>query len=405
MRATRATTTLVCAIAFGSLGVSGCSKEAAAERPPTTVSVGSVTERSYAEGQRYTASIEPDTQVVLAFRASGYVDRITSLKGADGRVRAVQAGDVVKKGTVLAVVRQADYKVKVEEGKTGVDEAKSTLEQSEAQVAEARAAYERAKLDFERATALYASQSMTKPDYDAAKAQLDSSKARLDSAQAQVGVVKAKIAAAAARVDEANIALADTQLAAPMDCVVIRRSVEVGSLVGAGAEGFVVADTRTVKAVFGVPDIAVHTLKPGDALTVTSEALPGRTFGGVVSSVAPAADAKSRVFDVEVSIANGDQALKSGMIASLTVADAPAPASLPVVPLNAVVRSKKNPDGYAVFTVAENLDDAVVTAHEVTLGPVYGSEVVVASGVSLGDRVVVTGATLITDGDHVRVIK
>jgi multidrug efflux system membrane fusion protein len=367
--------------------LSACGSAEMAERPATTVSVGTVALRAVAGGQRYTASIEPDTQVSLAFRTNGYVKRIAQTRGVDGRSRALPEGDFVRRGTVLAVVRQGDYTVKVDQGKS--------------QVAEAEAGYERAVLDFGRAKALYESQSMTKPDYDAAKAQVDMAKAKLDAAKAQVGVVRARVGAASAQVREASLVLQDTALVAPMDCLVLRRTIEVGSLVAAGAEGFVVADTSSVKAVFGVPDVAVSTLAPGKVLTVTTEALPGQVFTGQVSSVAPSADAKSRVFDIKVTIPNPGQALKSGMIASLVVADAAVPEQLPVVPLNAVVRARQNPEGYAVYVV----EDSVVHEREVSLGAVFGGDIVVTGGVRVGDQVVVTGATLVTDGEKVRVLK
>lgn len=383
----------------------GCGGKAMAEKTPTTVSVGAVTLRTVSEGQRYTASIEPNSQVSLAFKTGGYVDRIAQVPGVDGRPRPLQAGDFVRKGAVIAVVRQSDYAVKVDQGKASVAEAQSSLATNEAQIAEANAAYERAKLDFARAEALYASQSMTKPDYDAAKAQLDTTKAKLDAARAQIEVVKAKINTATTHLKEADLVLKDTALTAPMDCLVLQRTVEVGALVSAGSTAFTVADTASVKAVFGVPDVAVHSLEPGDALTVTTEALPGQVFTGRVSIVSPSADLKSRVFDVEVTIPNSGQALKSGMIASLVVEDAAVPEEFSVVPLNAVVRSKQNPDGYAVYVVDGTGDTAVVHAREVSLGAVFGGDVAVTGGVKVGDRVVVTGATLVVDGEQVRVLK
>lgn len=392
------------ALVATSLGSVGCSRTAMAEKPPTTVSIAPAALHVGSGGQRYTATIEPETQLSLAFKTSGYVERISQTRGADGHLHAVQTGDFVRSGTVLAVVRQGDYAAKVDEGKSHVAEAESSLASSEAQVAEAAAAYERAKLDFERASALFAAESMTKPDFDAAKAQRDTTKARLDAAQSQVAVTKARISTASAQLRQADLVLRDTAIAAPMDCVVLRRTVEVGSLVSPGAEAFALADTSSVKAVFGVPDVSVHALKPGDELTVTTEALADRVFRGRVSSVAPSADPKSRVFNVEVTIPNEDQALKAGMIASLVVADAGPPEQFTVVALNAVVRSKQNPDGYAVFVVEDSGDLALVHERQVTLGAVFGSEVVVTGGVKVGDRVVATGATLVQDGERVRVV-
>jgi multidrug efflux system membrane fusion protein len=384
--------------------LAGCGHPAKAERIPTTVTVRTVALHTASEGQRYTATIEPDRQVTLAFKAGGYVESFARVRGIDARLRDVQAGDFVRKGTVLARVRPNDYTIKVDQGRSQLAETQASLTSSEAQVAEAQAAHERARLDFERAEALYASQSMTKPDFDSAKAQLDTARAKLDAARSQVEVVRARIGTARAQLDEASLAVADTALSAPMDCLVLERSVEVGTLVSGGTPGFVVAETASMKAVFGVPDVSVGSLRPGTVLTVSTEALPGESFRGRISNVAPSADPKSRVFDVEVSIPNPRQTLKVGMIASLQVGGIAAPEQFPVVPINAVVRSRQGPEGYAVLVVEGSDDLPVARARDVSLGQVFGGTVAVTRGVSAGERVVVVGASLVADGEPVRVL-
>ena len=92
---------------------------------------------------------------------------------------------------------------------------------------------------------------------------------------------------------------------------------DIGSLVGPATNGFSIADTQTVKAVFGVPDIYINRARIGQRLAITTDALPGQ-FEGRVTAISPAADAKSRVFSVEVSIQNPNNLLKSGMIATLS---------------------------------------------------------------------------------------
>ena len=178
-------------------------------------------------GAKYSASIVPYAQVTLAFQSSGYVDSIRQVKSPSGGMRNIDQGDWVPKGTVLAVVRQQDYLDKVQQAK--------------AQLARAQAEHEKAKLSFDRVSALYASQSATKPDYDSAKAQLDSTTASVSGAQAQIS--------------EANVALAYCSLRAPFDGWLVKRNVDLGSLVGPATNGFTLADTQSVKAVFGVPDI------------------------------------------------------------------------------------------------------------------------------------------------------
>jgi RND family efflux transporter MFP subunit len=403
------------------------------EKPAVPVKVAAV-DLNTADGrdQRYSAAIIPRTEVDLAFRVGGYVDAIQQVRGVDGRVRDLQEGDSISTGAVLARVRQSDYQVKVNqaesqahEARSGIDvskaqyqEALSAIASSKAQLAEAEAAYEKAKLDFDRAQNLFASQSLTKANYDAAKAQFEAASAQVaaarsqvrvieakaDSAKSQIEVIEARSRAAQAVLQEATIPLQDTSLRVPLNGVVLRKSVERGELVSPGKIGFVVADTSSVKAVFGVPDIAVPEMKIGRTLSVESETMPGTELRGEITSVFPAADPKSRAFNVEVTIPNPQSLLRPGMVVSLRVGAQQAAPALPVVPLNAVMKSKSDPNGYAVFVVTEEGGRRLARLRNVKLGESYGNTVAVTEGLMPGERVITTGGALVTDGDQVKVI-
>ena len=98
------------------LVLQGCSSEKKpATPPPTPVVVAEVEQYLGNEGASYSASIVPYEQVSLSFKSAGYVTSILQRQGADGRARNLQQGDFVRKGTVLASVRQADYSHAVEQ--------------------------------------------------------------------------------------------------------------------------------------------------------------------------------------------------------------------------------------------------------------------------------------------------
>jgi multidrug efflux system membrane fusion protein len=257
---------------------------------------------------------------------------------------------------------------------------------------------EQAERDFERASSLFGEKALTKADFDAAEARRKATSARRDAITAQIAAQKARIDGAAAQHKEAGVSLGDTTLVAPFPGVVIAKRVARGSLVGAGSPAFVLADTRVAKVSFGVPDLALAGFKLGDSLTVTAEALPDREFVGRVSSIAGSADPASRVFAIEVSIPNSDQALKVGMVATVTVAGVPDRSPAPSVPLAAVVKSQS---GYGVYTV-DGSDR--VRLQPVTLGAVRGNAVVITAGLNLGQRVVATSGLQLADGEAVKQI-
>lgn len=416
--------------------LTGCrEKSATAETAMVSVKVKTVEMNQANKGVRYSANIEPMKQVELAFRVSGYVDHILQARGVDGRMRDVQEGDIITRGTVLARVRQSDYAVKVRQAESQASEAKSGLESGQAQLADAQSAIASGKaqlaeaeaglgkagLDFDRAKNLFSSQSMTKADYDAARTQFEAAQAKRNAAQSQVSMLEARAAAAGAQIEvlraringsqalvaEAAIPLQDTALRAPMNAVVLQKSVEVGALVSAGKTGFVIADLSSVKAVFGVPDRAVARMQLGAELYVTTESLPGTGFRGRITRISPAADPKSRVFEIEVTIPNPGRTLKSGMIASLEVDPAAlaAPAQpVTVVPISAIVRAHGQPGQYAVFVVEEKGGQQIARSRIVKLGEALGNTIVVLEGVSAGERIITTGATLALDGQAVQVI-
>jgi len=75
------------------------------------------------------------------------------------------------------------------------------------------------------------------------------------------------------------------------------------------------------------------------------------------------------------------------------------------VSLAAVVRSLKRPNGFAVFVPDGDGDPVRVHTQEVELGGTYGNTIAVEQGLKAGDRVVTYGATIIKDGEMVRVMR
>jgi RND family efflux transporter MFP subunit len=355
--------------------LTACKQQNAAETLPLPVHTALVQPVAMGNGAKYSASIVPYAQVTLAFQSSGYVDSIRQVKSPSGGMRNIDQGDWVQKGTVLAVVRQQDYLDKVQQAK--------------AQLARAQADNDKAKLTWDRVSALYASQSATKPDYDSAQAQLASTTASVSGAQAQLS--------------EANVALAYCSLRAPFNGWIVSRNVDLGTLVGPATNGFTLADTQSVKAVFGVPDISMNRVRLGQHLSIITDAFP-QSFAGRVSAISPAADPKSRVFSVEVTIPNPHDRLKSGMIASLALEGSQLPQSVLAIPLSAVVRNPGSANGFAALIAEGGGDTSTARLRPIELGEIYGNMIAAKSGLNAGESVITTGAGIVKNGDKVRII-
>jgi RND family efflux transporter MFP subunit len=361
------------------------------------------------EAAKYSAILTPNAQVDLAFRVSGYIVQLYQTRGADGRVRPLEPGAPVVRGTVLARIRPSDYQAVVDKSRGAQEEGHAGVGTAEAQLVQAQASLAQAELDFTRVSALWEQESITKPTYDASKAKLDIAKAAVDAAKSGIVAAVKRRETAEAQVREAQIALGDTELRAPFDAVVLERRAELGTLAMAGSPAFTLADLATLKARFNVPDFALNDFHPGQSLDLSIDALrdasgSAGSVRGRVLSLAPAADPKARSFEIEVIIPNPGLKLRSGMIATVHgPGDAPAHARLQV-PASALVH---DPTGqrYLVYTIEQNGGRSAAKAIPVEPGPLAGNEVVVLSGLTAGQRIVVMGANLLQPGDPVKEVE
>ncbi len=369
MKASRFLLACACALA-------GCSQRTP-EKPIPAVRVEAVASGTGASGKVvYSAVAQAETTVSLAFRGPGYVTELMSVRTIDGRSRAVGEGDRVRRGDVVARLRDAEYRDKVD--------------QATGQVAAARATAEKARLDFERATRLFATQSITKPEMESATAQRDAT--------------RAQFAAAEAALQEARVGLRDTALVAPIDGDVLKKNAEPGAYMGPGMPAFVLGDVGSVKVVLGLPDVALQGVKLGQPVAVTTDALPGRNFKARVSRIASVADQTTRNFDVEVEIPNPDRLWKPGMIASVEIGGIDPQAAVHLLPLTAFVQGPGGKDAFGVLVVEGDGANALAKLRRVDLGDVVGNRVAVTRGLAAGERVVTVGASIITDGERIEVL-
>jgi RND family efflux transporter MFP subunit len=360
----------------------GCGQPAkSAEKQPIPVKVQEVEARAGSGVARYSGSLEPNRKVEPSFRVGGYVEALGQVAGERGK-RALDKGDFVTKGSLLARVRSSDYVQK--------------LKTAEAQLSEARAQRVLAEEELVRARRLFEGKAITQAELDAKIAKADSARAQVEGATAQSG--------------EVGVSLSDTVLRAPMDGVILSRSIEVGKLVSPGEPVIAIADVKTVKAVFGAPQLLVEKLSVGTELAVyvgaESEAKsPEKLLRTHVSRIAPSADSNGRVFSVEAALPNPEGELRPGSVVSVRIPEARASATELVVPLSAVIRSPKDPQGFSVFVLEGAADRGRTRLRGVNLGEVVGNGVTVTGGLRENERVVTTGASLLRDGGDAVVIR
>ncbi len=275
----------------------------------------------------------------LAFRGRGNdvryataaVDRgdIADVVGATGVLQAVttvQVGSQVS-GTIKDLL--ADFNSNVKKGQViarldpalfqaRVAQAQANLSSSRADVERARAAIADAKQKYERAQAL-AKQDLLPPS------DLESAKAAYDSANAQLQANLAAVNQAEAALNQAQVDLAHSVISAPIDGVVLARSVDVGQTVAASFQApvlFVIANDLTQMQVNASIDEAdIGRVKTGQDVTFRVDAFPDQTFRGRLEQVRlqPVTAQNVVTYNTIVAVDNKDLRLMPGMTATVSV--------------------------------------------------------------------------------------
>src|SRR5690606_20364603 len=176
--------------------------------------------------------------------------------------------------------------------------------------------------------------------------------------------------------------LSYTTVVAPISGVVASRSIKAGNFVQINTPIFRIVDTSRLEATLNVPERELSTLKAGQPVSLQVDALPGRTFQGVVDRVAPVVDSGSGTFRVVCAFA-GDDGLQPGMFGRLRI-DYDQRADALVVPRVALLDDQAEP---AVYTVR----DSKAVRVPVKLGYSDGEWSEIRDGLEEGEPVVTAG--------------
>ena len=146
-------------------------------------------------------------------------------------------------------------------------------------------------------------------EYDAAK-KLAGKGFQSETARAEA---EANLSSARATLEEIRLDIDRTEIKAPFDGILERRSVEVGDFVQAGSEIAVVADLDPMIVTVQVTEREIGKVELGVVAKI--ELVDGQQADGIVSRIATTADSLTRTFEVELEVANDNTSLLDGMTA------------------------------------------------------------------------------------------
>ncbi len=211
----------------------------------------------------------------------------------------------VKKGDLVAVIDDEDYKIKLEQADSTYEKVRLDQANAKANLTAADSAITLAKKDLDRYTNLYEQGAVSKQTLDSAQVKYDNAKAGLTQAKQALfsdnsgkTVADANLRSAKAAKDKAALDLSYTKIYAPQSGTVSSRRVEEGMWVSAGSPLFTLVPEE-VWVVANFKENQLKDMKPGQPVDIKIDTYPNKVFKGKIDSIQRASGAKSSLFPPE----------------------------------------------------------------------------------------------------------
>src|SRR6266853_1551213 len=264
-----------------------------------------------------------------AVSATGTLNAVITVQvgsQVSGQIKELHAdfNSQVKKDQVIARIDPDTFEAKVNQTKAQVDAARASVLNQQALVEKTRADLENTRAAFAAARAQTAKSQVAVVDTNRTLGRNRDLRQRGLIAQADEDTAQATYDNAAAQL-QAQVDLDHTYIRAPVDGVVVGRTVDVGQTVAASLQAptlFTIAqDLRNMQVDTNVDEADVGRVKVGQVTSFTVDSFPGRTFTGEVVQIrkAPLVVQNVVTYDVVVSAKNPDQRLLPGMTANVRI--------------------------------------------------------------------------------------
>ena len=254
--------------------------------------------------------------VVEAVQATGTLEAVTTVQvgtQVGGIVQDLYAdfNDIVKKGTVIARLDPTILDTQIEQQRANVTRSEADLERLKVALADSQQKLERARALFEKNL-------LPRTELETAEVTVKSAEAQIRSSEA--GLVQAK-----SQLNTAQVNRAHTVITAPIDGIVIQRSVEPGQTVNAGMSAptlfILAADLTKMQVNANIDEADVGKMRPGQTVSFRVDAFIGEQFTGTVQQVRlqPTTVQNVVTYQTVIDVPNQQLKLKPGMTATVTI--------------------------------------------------------------------------------------
>lgn len=331
--------------------------------------------------------------------ASGYVTprrRATVAAKVTGRVEQIYAeeGLHVKAGQVLATLDCSQPNAALISAKTDRDATAAALSDLEVQSANA-------DKEYQRAQGLH-SAGVISPEA------LDTAKTTADSLHSKIALTKEQVRASNSKIDVAQQDVDNCTVPAPFDGIVVSKDAQRGEIVSplSAGGGFTrtgiatLVDMNSLEIEVDVNESYIARVKAGQRVTAVLDAYPDRELPAKVRTVIPTADRQKATVKVRISFDHldntilPDMGVKVAFLGAEPPADKKGAAAKALVPKTAIHTDSGKQIVYLV-------QDQKLERRAVSLGAERGSDVEIMAGVAPGDKLVVSGAEKLHEGQTV----
>jgi HlyD family secretion protein len=261
-----------------------------------------------------TGTLQAVTTVQVGSQVSGNIAWL----GAD-------FNSIVKQGQVVARLDPSLFQAQVDQANANLVKARADVVRAQADVDRSKVGVTDAAQKYTRAKELDAKKLETQADLDSAKIAVDNAQAALQSSQASFSSSQASVVQAQANLNQAQVNLDHCTITAPIDGIVIQRSVDVGQTVAASMQAptlfIIAADLTKMQVNANIDEADVGRIRPNQAVTFRVDAYPGEEFQGAVSQIRlqPVVVQNVTTYGTIINVPNADLKLKPGMTANLRV--------------------------------------------------------------------------------------
>lgn len=328
-------------------------------------------------------NITPIETVKMSFKIDGVIERIF-----------VKEGQQVKKGDLIAKLKDSDYELALNAAKAQYEAAKMQISKDIPNILEqAKAQLELTQITYERVKELYEHDAVAKAQFDEISAKLIVDKSTYKQAQDAYEIATAQLGQAKAAYDMAIKNLEATSICSPTDGILLKKLSAEGEVQGAGYPVVAVGSVEYMWAEFGVTDEQINAFKIGEEMQVYIYGADIEVKG-IVNEIGALADENTRLFTVKVKLENKEGLQKSGMIAK------------------SELKGKKSEKIYIPFLSVVHLSSGEMvylydeTSHKVRACPVITGALIderieILEGLTAGDMLVTEGQYQISDGEEV----